>query len=354
MERVRLAVIGAGLIGAKHAALARANESCVLVGICDPDRARQGVADELGVPFYHRAEELLKRQRPEGAIVATPTREHAPVAVACAERGVHLLVEKPIAESLDQAKRIIVAARDRGTRVLVGHHRRHNPLVRKARDLVRGGELGRLIGFSALWTLQKPDEYFEVAWRRERPGGGPLLINLIHDLDSLRFICGEVTSVYARASSAARGLEVEDTLSISLALGNGALGTILASDATPAAWSYEATAAENAFFFPTAENCYHFVGTDASLGFPRMELWRYAEGSPRGWDRPLERQHIEVPAADPLTVQLEHFCRVVRGEDEPLVSAEEGARSLAVALAAQESAETGTAVGPAALWIEGA
>jgi len=349
VERVRLAVIGAGLVGAKHAALVRTSEACVLVGVCDTDPDPRPVADRLGVPFYHRAEELLRREAPDGAIIATPNSEHAPVAVACAQCGIHALVEKPVADTLDDAQRIIAAARDHGTRVLVGHHRRHNPLVQKARELVRGGALGRLIGVSALWTLLKPDEYFEVAWRRERPGGGPLLINLIHDLDSLRFICGEVTSVYARTSSAARALEVEDSLSISLALENGALGTILASDATPAPWSYEATTAENDFYFPTAENCYHFVGTAASLGFPRMELWSYADAGRRGWGHPLERQRIDVPAVDPLRAQLEHFCRVIRGGDEPLVSAEEGARSLAVALAAHESARRGTAVDPAAL-----
>ncbi len=350
MERVRLAVMGAGLIGAKHAGLVRANGACVLVGICDTDPARQPVADGLGVPFYRCAEELIRRERPAGAIIATPNIEHAPVAVACAERGVHVLVEKPVADTLDQAQRIVAAAKEHGASVLVGHHRRHNPLVQQARGLVRGGTLGRLIGFSALWTLLKPDEYFRVAWRRERPGGGPLLINLIHDLDSLRFICGEVTSVYARTSSAARDFAVEDTVSISLTLENGALGTILASDATPAPWSYEATTAENPCYFHAADNCYHFVGTVASLAFPRMELWRYADGSPRGWGHPLERQPIEVSAVDPLRAQLEHFCRVVRGDEEPLVSAEEGARSLAVALAAAESAEKGIAVDPRTLW----
>lgn len=346
MARVRLAVMGAGLIGARHAALVRANAACVLVGLCDTDPARQSAADDLGVPFYCSVEKLLDRERPDGAIIATPNAQHTPVAVACAARGVHILVEKPIADTLGQAQCLIAAARDGGIRVLVGHHRRHNPLVQQARDLVRGGALGRLLGFSVLWTLLKPEEYFRVAWRRERPGGGPLLINLIHDLDSLRFICGEVAGVYAQTSSAARGLGVEDTLSLSLTMESGALGTILASDATPAPWSYEATTAENPSYFHVAENCTHFVGTAASLAFPQMELWSYPEGDLRGWQHHLELRRMAVPALDPLTAQLEHFCRVVRGEEEPLVSAEDGAQSLAVALAAHESAATGAVVSP--------
>ncbi len=348
MEPVRLAILGAGLIGAKHAAMVSAYDSCVLVGVADPDPARASVATELGVPFHGSAEELLDRVHPEGVIIATPNATHAAVAVACAERGVHMLVEKPIADTLEHAQRIVAAAREHRASVLVGHHRRHNPLVQRARDLVRGGALGQLMGFSALWTLLKPDDYFGVAWRREPPGGGPLLINLIHDLDSLRFICGEVTSVYARTSAAVRGFAVEDSLSLSLTLENGALGTVLASDATPAPWSYELTTAENPTYPHVPANCYHFVGTAASLAFPRMELWRYADEHARGWTEALVREQLHVAAADPLQAQLAHFCRVVRGLEAPLVSAEEGARSLAVVVAAQESATTGTAVAIAA------
>ena len=349
MERVRLAVAGAGLIGAKHAALVGASEACDLVGICDTDPARKSVADGLGVPFYRSADELVERQQPAGVIIATPNAEHAAVAVVCAQRGAHLLIEKPVADSLDQAQRIAAVATEQGISVLVGHHRRHNPLVQKARDLVRSGALGKLVGFSVLWTLLKPEAYFDVAWRRERPGGGPLLINLIHDLDSLRFICGETATVYAQTSSATRGFAVEDSLSISLTMASGALGTILASDATPAVWSYEATTAENPLYFHAAENCYHFVGTEASLAFPQMELWRYADPNQRGWEQPVERRQLEVAAADPLKAQLEHFCRVIRGDDDPLVCAEDGMRSLALALAVQKSAETGLPVAPATL-----
>jgi len=352
MEPVRLAVIGAGLIGAKHAKLVEACEECVLVGVADADPRRRAVAEGLGVPFYETTDALIGREQPEGAIVATPTASHSSVTVACAERGVHALVEKPIADTLEAAQRIVQAVRAHDASVLVGHHRRHNPLVAKARELVRGGALGRLLGVSALWTLLKPDEYYEVEWRCRRPGGGPLLINLIHDLDSLRFMCGDVRVVYAQMSSAARGLEVEDSLSVSLTFESGALGTILASDATPAPWSYETTAAENPFYFHVAENCYHFVGTAGSLAFPGMELWGYEDESRQGWGHRLELRRVDVVAADPLVAQLRHFCRVVRGEEEALVGAEEGARSLALALAVQQSAERGTPVFPASLWPE--
>ena len=349
MEPVKLAVVGAGLIGAKHAELIRRHEACSLEGIADHDPTRKSVADALGVPFFSTAEELFDRKTPEGAILATPNAHHAAAAEQCAKQGVHMLIEKPIAETWAQATRIGEAARSAGVRVLVGHHRRHNPLVSKTRELVQGGELGCLVGVSVLWALKKPDAYFDVGWRREQPGGGPLLINLIHELDSLRFICGEILDVFARSSSAARGFEVEDSLSISIGFENGALGTVLASDTTPAAWSYEAVTGENPRYFNTGENCYHFLGTRASLAFPRMELWRYGQEPGQGWEHPMERVRIEVPRADPLILQLEHFCRVVRGDEEPVIDARDGAASLAVALAVRESALRGAAVTPASL-----
>ena len=344
MERVRLAVIGAGLIGAKHAELIRANPSCCLAGICDLAPARQATADKLGVPFYQRIEDILDRERPAGAIIATPNAAHSAAAELCARHSVHMLVEKPIAETLEEAHRIVKAAETHGVRVLVGHHRRHSPLTREARELVRGGTLGRLVGVSALWALLKPDDYFQVGWRRVRPGGGPALINLIHDLDSLRFICGEIREVYARTSSAVRGFEVEDSVSVTLSFENGPLGTILASDATAAPWSYEATARENPMYFSTDESCYRFLGTQASLAFPTMDLWRYADPLRRGWQHPMEHARRKVIAADPLALQLEHFCRVVRGEEPPIVDGLDGTRSLAAVLAVLESARTGKRV----------
>jgi predicted dehydrogenase len=250
---------------------------------------------------------------------------------------VHVLIEKPIANTLNEAHHIVKTADDCGIQVLVGHHRRYNPLIKEARSLVQGGALGKLVAVSVLWTLLKPADYYQVDWRCKRPGGGPTLINLIHDLDSLRFICGEIRQVYAQSSSAARGLEVEDSLSITLSFENGALGSVLASDATPSPWSYEAATHENPYYFHTDENCYHFFGTLGSLAFPRMELWHYADQARMGWQHPLERTRRKVKEADPLTSQLEHFCQVVRGKEKPLVDGRDGTRSLAVALAVLES-----------------
>ncbi len=339
MKPARLAVVGAGVMGRKHADLISAHSACSLVGICDSDSAHGSLAEESNVPFYLDVEELLEKERPQGAIIATPNGSHAALTEVCARRAVDVLIEKPIADSLEGAHRIVKVADKTGIQVLVGHHRRHSPLIQEARSIIRSGALGKLVAVSMLWALMKPAEYYEVDWRSKPPGGGPTFINLIHELDSLRFLCGEIREVYAQASSATRKLEVEDSLTISLSFENGALGSVLGSDATPSPWSYEATAQENALYFHTDENCYHFFGTLGSLAFPRMELWRYADDDRMGWQHPMVKSRHAVTRLDPLKLQLEHFCRVVRGEEKPIVDGPDGTRSLAVVLAVLESAQ---------------
>lgn len=337
MKPVRLAVIGAGVIGGKHAELIAANGACTLVGVCDVDPSRSRIAEGLEVPFYQDLDDLLDRENPQGAIIATPNGDHASNAEACGRRSVHVLIEKPIADSLDGAGRIVKAADDAGVRVLVGHHRRHSPFIQETRSIVRGGSLGRLVAVSMFWALLKPPEYYDVEWRRRRPGGGPTLINLVHELDSLRYICGEVRQVYAQASSAVRGHDVEDSLSISLSFENGAVGSVLASDATPSPWAYELTTHENPHYSHTDENCYYFVGTQGSLAFPRMEMWGYAKDGEAGWQYPLTKSRRMVVRTDPLTSQLEHFCRVLREGEAPMTDGRDAAKSLSVALAVLES-----------------
>ena len=133
----------------------------------------------------------------------------------------------------------------------------------------------------------KPDGYFDIGWRSVRPDGGPVLINLVHELDILRYMCGEIDQVFAQGRSKARGFEVEDSVSISITFRSGAVATIVGSDAVTAPWSYEATTGENPLYFNVPENCYYFTGTEGALAFPQMELWKYPDRDRRGWQHPM-------------------------------------------------------------------
>ena len=337
---VRLAVIGAGLIGKKHAALIKDLPEACLVAISDVDTAVRRYSEELGVAFFEDYSDMLCAVSPDGVIVATPTESHATVGMACARQGVHMLVEKPIAHNLHDARLLVDCAGDYHVHLLIGHHRRHNPLVQAAREAVAGGQIGRLVAVNVLWMLKKPDDYYQVAWRCQS-GGGPFLINLIHDIDNLRYICGEIQRVYAETSSAVRRLAVEDSGSLCLRFTNGAVGTLLVSDCTPSKWSFEQSTGENPFYFRTNATCYHFFGTKGSLAFPDMNLVYYENDTRAGWQYPLASRNFEVQSKDPLVEQIKHFCKVIKGREAPKITGEDGLRTLAVLLGALDSGKNG-------------
>ena len=341
---LRLAVIGAGVMGRSHIERIRTSAECVLAAVCDPDLALATRAAG-GCPVHGDLPELLRRERIDGAIIATPNAEHREGGLLCAEAGVPMLVEKPIAATTADGSALVEAAARRGVPLLVGQHRRHSAFVRRAKQVVDAGDLGRLVSFTTLWFLRKPDDYYEVGWRT-RPGGGPVLTNLIHEIDLIRHFGGEIESVFAAASSAARGLAVEDSVAITLRLAGGALGSIAASDAAVSPWSYELTTHENPLYTRTDRNCYFLLGTEGSLAFPRLTLWRHPGET--GWQHRLSGTPLPVDAVDPVAAQLSHFCDVIRGRAVPLVSGPDGLATLAATEAVLQSARDDRPVRPAA------
>ncbi len=327
----RLVLLGAGLIGREHAALVLANPDAALVGIADPSPAARGFAAELGVPYYEQYEQMLDETQPDGAIVALPNHLHVPAGLACIARGIPALVEKPVADTLSAARRLTDASEQAGVPVLVGHHRRYSPDIREARRVVQEGVLGDLVVVNGMCLFNKPDDYFNAAWRRSE-GGGPLLINLIHDIDTLRFICGEIESIRAFTSNAVRGFAVEDTASVTLRFQSGVLGSFVVSDAVVSPWSWEFTSAQ-ALYFPHQPGAYLFFGgRQASLSVSDMYLWRHA--SPNGhWQDPLVREHRPLDRSQAYANQLEHFLAVIARDAAPIVTARDGMMTLAVTLA---------------------
>jgi predicted dehydrogenase len=326
---LRIGLAGAGLIGRAHAERIRRSGECRLVAIADPAPVPAGVA------HYPDIEAMLAHETLDGVVVATPNVLHMPNALACIARRLPVLIEKPLAESVAHGERIAAAAEAAKVPVLVGHHHRHNPLLAAARETIRSGALGRIATISASALLRKPDAYFDTAWRRQ-PGGGPVLINLIHLIDDLRFLCGEIAEVTALGSNALRGFAVEDSAAAALRFESGALATVILSDSAAAPWSWELTTGENKAFPQQAADCYLIAGTSGSLAVPSLRTWRHAGEA--SWTVPLQTGRIEVAPADPLDRQLAHFCAVIRGEAVPLIDGRDALRTLEVTLRIGEAA----------------
>lgn len=345
MRKLPLAVIGAGLIGKTHIDRALRSASVELAAIADTTPAAAELAREIGVPFFDDYRRLLDQVKPKGVVVATPNATHARIAIDCLERGAAVLVEKPIADTLDDAQRICAASQATGLPVLVGHQRRHNPIMRKAREIVRNGTLGRPVTATVMCTWLKPRDYFDTTWRRQK-GGGPILINLIHDVDLMRHLYGEIDCVQAMTSNAVRGFDVEDTAVVTLRFRNGALGTVTVSDTTAAPWNWDLSAGE-AERFPRQDVDAHFYsGTEGSLTLPRLQVWRYRQdqGAAQGWQDPLTVERTAVHTGCPYAEQLRHFAALVEGREEPVCSALDASRTLEATLAVAQAAETGRAV----------
>lgn len=340
-EPVPLIVMGAGLIGRRHIELIGRDPQTVLTAVVDPAPAAADVA--AGVPRYATLAHALDAQRPAGVVVATPNHLHLAHGLECVAAGLPVLMEKPIAGTVAEGLALVEAAEEAGVPLLVGHHRRHSPVLTAAAEAVRSGLLGPVVAVQGSALFAKPDDYFEAAaWRRE-PGGGPILINLIHEMDDLRAICGDVVAVQALASSHARGFPVEDTVAVTMRFASGALGTFLLSDAAASSRSWEHTSGENPAYpaYPE-DDCYLIAGTRGSLAIPSMRV-RSCAGAPSWWE-PMVSDVLPVQQQNPLQVQLDHFCDVVRGRAQPLVTGRDAVETLRVTLAVAEAAETGRVI----------
>ena len=173
-----------------------------------------------------------------------------------------------------------------------------------------------------------------------------MLINLIHGIDDLRFVVGEIEGVQAFVSSAIRGFAVEDSAVALLRFAGGALGTFTLSDVAAAPWSWEMSSRENEAYPQLGEDCYLIGGTEGALAVPSLRRWRY-EGE-RSWMAPLAVATETVEPADPLARQIEHFVAVIRGEAPPLVSGRDALGTLAATLAVREAAAAGAERRPGA------
>jgi predicted dehydrogenase len=336
---IAMAIVGGGLIGRQHLARVAAHARCRVTALVDPAPEAAQQARRAGCAHHASLDALLQGPLPDAAIVATPNALHVPQSVALLVRGVPVLVEKPLADSLAAGQQLLRTVRETGVPLLVGHHRRHSAAITAALDCIVSGTLGRIVALNATTLLHKPAAYFETAWRRQ-PGGGPVLINAVHDIHSLRTLGGDIAAVQARTSSAVRRLDVEDTAAVLLEFASGALGTLIVSDATVAPRSWEHSSGEDkAYPHQPDQDCLFVAGTQGSLAIPTLQLWR--QRGPGSWTEPFETARLPQQSVDPLVRQLDHFCDVVERRAAPLVSADHALNTLAATLAVHDAATRG-------------
>ncbi|MEI8611823.1 oxidoreductase [Enterovibrio norvegicus] len=348
MEMLRIAVVGAGLIGKNHIRLVDAHPNCQLAAIVDPFEASKQLAAEYNAPHFADLEAMIEAIDVDGVILATPNNLHVTQAKMCIQHAIPVLIEKPVSHTVEEATELLnIAVNTPGIwdTLLVGHHRMHSPIIKRTREIIDSGVLGALVASQGSAVFYKPDDYFDAAPWRTKEGGGPILINLIHDIGNLRYLCGEIVAVQAMASSRRRGFDVEDTVSITFNFENGSLGTFLLSDTAGSGRSWEQTSQENkAYSSYEDEDCYHIAGTHGSISVPTMRLKYYKEKEDRSWWKPFECDNVSLERKDPLVEQLTHFCRVIRKEEKPLVTVRDGLQNLRVTEAVVEAVKNGRTV----------
>ncbi|MGR3803303.1 Gfo/Idh/MocA family protein [Marinibacterium profundimaris] len=315
----RLLMAGTGMIGQRHMAHIRAHPDLTLAGVIDPMPERRpddipGFADIADVDV-----------EADGIVIATPTPTHAPLTLAALARGWHVLVEKPVAEDLASAQAMIDAAQRAGRHILVGHHRRHHPRITRLRQIIASGDLGQPVAAALLWTMRKPDAYFDVPWRAGIDGA-PVRQNLIHDVDTLRWLFGEVVHVSGFGSNAVRGAARTESGGAVLGFASGVAVTIAFADTTPTPWGFEAGTGESAAIPKTGQDFLRIACTRGAVEFPSLRIWSGADT----WnDLPTSAlPDPEIEDAVPLIRQLEHFADVIAGRATPIVSAQDARATL--------------------------
>ncbi|MEM0908308.1 MAG: Gfo/Idh/MocA family oxidoreductase [Pseudomonadota bacterium] len=341
MSDVAIGVVGAGVIGTRHIKTLLTLDGVRLVGIADPSPSEEARAVSGNQPIFETTQALIDAAAPDGVIVATPTDRHLAPALAALSSGVDVLIEKPIAATDQEADLLIEAAERTGQAILIGHHRRHYRALAKAQEIIQSGVLGQIVLVSGVWALRKHDEYYAPGFRNQRTAG-PVLINLTHEIDLIRALCGEIESVSAELSNAVRGTDKEDAAAVIVRFQSGALGTFAISDQANSPFAWEFATGETPQYPRSGCNTLKIMGTAATLDFPNLTLWQ-PDGPPE-WRVPQRPEPIESVFGNAFADQLTHFAAVIRREAAPLVSADDGARTLAATTAVFEAADSGRRV----------
>lgn len=322
---LKAAVIGVGAMGYNHARVYSELPDIELVGVADADaQVAERVAERFRTRAYGDYVRLLDEQKPDAVTVAVPTVDHLGVALQVIQRQIHLLIEKPIAFSLDEGRQIIAAAEKAGVRLMIGHIERFNPAVIALKAHLADGELGRVFQIDARRQGPFPARVKDV---------GVVIDLAVHDLDIMRYITGaEIVRVYAETQQRIHGTR-EDLLTGLVRLDDGAVGTLTINWLTPTKIRELYVTGERGMFRVDylTQDLYFFENATASGS--QWDTLRVLRGVSEG----KMVRHV-VAKKEPLRAELETF---VHGAPADLVTGQDGLTALDLALklvqAGQES-----------------
>ncbi len=311
---IRTAVIGAGAMGRHHVRLYHDLAESELVAVADSDSSiAEAIARRHNIRPYTDVRAMLDAEEIEAVSICVPTTLHLDVAREAIQRGLHVLIEKPIAATVAQGQAIVDEARARGVTCMVGHVERFNPAVIELKRRLDAGELGRI---------------FEIVARRKGPfpvrvrDVGVVLDLAAHDLDIMWYLTGaEVTRVYAETAQRVHEFQ-EDMLSGLLRFSDGTVGVLDINWLTPTKIRELNVIGERGMFQVNylTQDLFFFENAEAHEAWDTLSILRgVAEG------RMI--RHV-VTKREPLHSELEAFLATVRGETVPIVNGEDGLRAL--------------------------
>lgn len=336
MKPLRVGLLGCGRIAARHAELLGANHvrGASLVAVCDiiPERAST-LAGKYGVRPYTDMHEMMRSEALDAVAILTESGNHARHTIELAPYGAHIIVEKPMALTLDDADAMIAAVDAAGAKLFVVKQNRFNVPVMKLREALTAGRFGSLVmGTVRVRWCRRQDYYDQAPWRGTWALDGGVLTNQAsHHVDLLEWMMGDVESVYAISRTALASIEAEDTAVATLKFRNGALGIIEATTATR----------------PTdLEGSLSILGSGGTVvigGFAvnKMETWRF-ESDVDGDEEVMTKFSVNPPNVYGFGHQAyyDHVVQVISEGKKALVDGLEGRRSLELISAIYESIET--------------
>jgi predicted dehydrogenase len=314
-----IAIVGTGMWAPRLAAAAE-RAGLELVTCFSRDEARRSAfADRFGCEPASRLDAAIVHPRVEGVILATPNDVHEQQALACAERGRHVLVEKPIADSVEAGKRMRRACIEAGVTLMVGHAFRRLGAARRVKQLLDEGALGRVVLAEANMSLR--GTFKAGAWRaeRERNRGGPIMQLGIHHVDTFAYWLGPVRRASGRFAHVHTTADIDDVGVLTLEFESRALGTVTGSYVSPKTLSLR------------------LFGSEGVLDYRSdFSVWPDAQALDGVTTLALDGEPVEFDERDMLAEELGEFGRCIRGEVEPETGADEGLAALSAVLQALE------------------